>query len=158
MMRVPSTMIPRSAPSAKIAKGSLIHVRMRGPRSERILNGEAAGIVSSWAIRRLRRSMGRVLTARGDEPLRVWRVAMPFPAPRTVCLDLILSTFWRLSRLLLVRSHANGAEDPVLRVGLVSPCFQGSSPTQVVGQVFGGDAVEAAHPFLEPAVIGVDVV
>ena len=53
-----------------------------GAPIERILNGEAAGIVSSWAIRRLRRSMGRVLTARGDEPLRVRRVAMPFPAPR----------------------------------------------------------------------------
>ena len=64
----------------------------------------------------------------------------------------------RLWRSQLIRSHANGAEDPVLRVGLVSPCFQGSSPTQVVGQAFGGDAVEAAHPFLEAAVIGVDVV
>jgi hypothetical protein len=29
---------------------------------------------------------------------------------------------------------------------------------RMVGQVLGGDAVEAGHPFLEPAVIGVDVV
>jgi len=42
--------------------------------------------------------------------------------------------------------------------GLVAPGFDRASPSQIVGQVFGGDAVEAAHPFLETTVIGVDVV
>ena len=44
-------------------------------------------------------------------------------------------------------------------VGLLGrPCLERASPSQIVGQVLGGDAVEAAHPFLEPTVIGVDVV
>src|SRR5271155_1144537 len=58
----------------------------------------------------------------------------------------------------LIRPHADRAEDPVLQGGLASPCFQGSSPSQVVRQIFGGHAMEAAHPFVEPAVIGIDVV
>ena len=36
--------------------------------------------------------------------------------------------------------------------------FEGAPPTEIVGQVLGGDAVEAAKPLLEAAVIGVDVV
>ena len=63
-----------------------------------------------------------------------------------------------LSCLLLIWPDADSAEDPVLSGCLVAPCLERASPSQIVGQVLGGDAVEAAHPFLEPTVIGVDVV
>ena len=35
--------------------------------------------------------------------------------------------------------------------------LEGSSPAEIVGQVAGGDAVEATHPALQPAVVGVHV-
>src|SRR5260370_11000135 len=38
------------------------------------------------------------------------------------------------------------------------PCLQGSSSSEIVGEVPGGDAVEAAHLFLEPTMLVVDVV
>ena len=41
---------------------------------------------------------------------------------------------------------------------MVSPGFEGAPPTEIVGQVFGGDAIEAVEPLLEAAVVGVDVV
>ena len=58
----------------------------------------------------------------------------------------------------MIWSDADRAADPVLWGGLIAPGFDGASPSQIVGQVFGGDAVEAAHPFLEATVIGVDVI
>src|SRR6186713_1545210 len=63
-----------------------------------------------------------------------------------------------LWRYLLVWPQADRTEDPVLRLGLRPECFQGPAPAQIVGEIFGGDTMEAAHPFFEPSVIGIDVV
>ena len=41
---------------------------------------------------------------------------------------------------------------------MVAPGLEGAAPSEIVGQVLGGDAIEAAEPLLEAAVIGVDVV
>jgi hypothetical protein len=41
---------------------------------------------------------------------------------------------------------------------LVSQGFERAPPSEIVGQVLGGDAVEAVEPLLEAAVVGVDVV
>ena len=41
---------------------------------------------------------------------------------------------------------------------LISPGFEGASPSEVAWQVLGGDAVEAVEPLLEAAVVGVDVI
>src|SRR3954453_16888366 len=38
------------------------------------------------------------------------------------------------------------------------PCFDGSSPSEVKVEIFGRNAVEGTQPFLETAVIAVDVV
>src|SRR3954470_19003665 len=59
---------------------------------------------------------------------------------------------------LLVWPQADRTEDPVLWPGLRPQCFQGPAPAQIVGEIFGGDTMETAHPFLEPSVIGIDVV
>ena len=32
-----------------------------------------------------------------------------------------------------------------------------SSPAEIVAQIMGGYAVETAHPFLEPAIVGIDI-
>src|SRR4051812_10828247 len=61
-----------------------------------------------------------------------------------------------LWRYLLVWPQADRTEDPVLRLGLRPECFQGPAPAQIVGEIFGGDTLEAAHPFFEP--IGIHVV
>ena len=50
------------------------------------------------------------------------------------------------------------ALDPALWRGLIPPGFESAPPAKIVGQVLGGDAVEAIEPLLEAAVIGVDVV
>jgi hypothetical protein len=41
---------------------------------------------------------------------------------------------------------------------LAAPGFEGAPPAEIVGQVLGGDAVEAVEPLLEATVVGVDVV
>jgi hypothetical protein len=41
---------------------------------------------------------------------------------------------------------------------LIAPAFEGAPPSEIVGQVLGGDAVEAGEPLLEAAVAGVDVI
>ena len=41
---------------------------------------------------------------------------------------------------------------------MISPGFEGASPSEVAWQVLGGDAVEAGEPLLEAAVVGVDVI
>src|SRR3954462_11679042 len=66
-----------------------------------------------------------------------------------------LTLLWRY---LLVWPQADRTEDPVLRPGLRPQCFQGPAPAQIVGEIFGGDTMEAAHPFFEPSVIGIDVI
>ena len=58
----------------------------------------------------------------------------------------------------MVWPQADRTEDPVLRPGLRPECFQGPAPAQIVGEIFGGDTMEAAHPFFEPSVIGIHVV
>ena len=41
---------------------------------------------------------------------------------------------------------------------MIAPGFESAAPAKIVGQVLGGDAVEAIEPLLEAAVIGIDVV
>ena len=53
---------------------------------------------------------------------------------------------------------SDSALDPVRGIELAAPGFEGASPYEVVGEVFGGDAAEASDPLLEAAVVGVDVV
>ena len=55
-------------------------------------------------------------------------------------------------------SVRDSAFDPAWRFEFVSPGFESAPPTEIIGQVLGGDAVEAVEPLLETAVIGVDVV
>src|SRR3954462_12439850 len=73
--------------------------------------------------------------------------------PHNVGAGRTLSLLWRY---LLVWPQADRTEDPVLRPGLRPQCFQGPAPAQIVGDIFGGDTMEAAHPFFEP--IGIHVV
>ena len=44
------------------------------------------------------------------------------------------------------------------RFEFVSFGFESAPPTEIIGQVLGGDAVEAVEPLLKTAVISVDVV
>src|SRR5271165_500045 len=59
----------------------------------------------------------------------------------------------RLLRFLLILPEPNRSEDPARGIGLLSECFEGSAPSQIVRQALGGDAMEAIHPFLVSAVI-----
>lgn len=63
-----------------------------------------------------------------------------------------------LLRTLLIRPQAGGSHDPSFWAGGGGEGLEGSSSDQVVRQVLGGDAMKAAPPLLEPAVVGVDVV
>jgi hypothetical protein len=47
---------------------------------------------------------------------------------------------------------------PSSLAGRVVPGFEDAAPSQVVGQVICGDAVEAGEPLLQAAVVGVDIV
>ena len=58
----------------------------------------------------------------------------------------------------MIGAISDSAFDPVWRVKLVTPGFEGTSPGEIVGQVLGGDAVETRQPLLETAVVGVDVI
>ena len=53
---------------------------------------------------------------------------------------------------------ADCAEQPIGWLGTMPPCFDGSSPSEVKVEIFGRNAVEGTQPFLETAVIAVDVV
>jgi hypothetical protein len=59
---------------------------------------------------------------------------------------------------LLAWTVGDGAFAPGLRSEVVSPGFEGASPSEMAGQVLCGDAVEARQPLLEVAVVGVDVI
>src|SRR5271165_1228637 len=59
---------------------------------------------------------------------------------------------------MLIWPESDGPEDQVVRRNRRTQRLQGSTPAKVVGEVFRGDAVEAAHPSLEAAVVSVDVV
>src|ERR1700729_3896494 len=63
-----------------------------------------------------------------------------------------------LIRYLLVWAIADRAFDPAWGFEFVAPGFESAPPTEIIGQVLGGDAVEAVEPLLQTAVIGVDVV
>ena len=56
------------------------------------------------------------------------------------------------------RSESCCGGDPELRIARGGHGFEGSTPTEVGLKVFGCDAMEASHPFLEASVVGVDVV
>jgi len=55
-----------------------------------------------------------------------------------------------------VNAFGEGGADPGVRIGGFAIGFEGSPPAQVVGQVPGRHAVEAAQPLLETRMIGVD--
>src|SRR4051812_13826463 len=73
------------------------------------------------------------------------------PVPR--CQKLRLS-----SQYLLALRDADCAEQPIGWLGIIPPDFDGSSPSEVMVEVFGRDAMERTQPFLKAAVIAVDVV
>lgn len=50
----------------------------------------------------------------------------------------------------------SGTEE-IVRGNIAVVSLNQSSPAQIVTQVAGGDAVEAAYPFLESAIVGIDV-
>ena len=58
----------------------------------------------------------------------------------------------------MIRSRTRCGHDPGIRRGFIYQRRDRSAPTEVARQVGGGDAVEAPHPFLRTAVIGVDIV
>src|SRR3984885_10322665 len=63
-----------------------------------------------------------------------------------------------LYRYLLVWPVSDSAFDPAWRFEFVTPGFESAPPTEIIGQILGGDAVEAVEPLLKTAVIGIDVV
>src|SRR5277367_1157813 len=65
---------------------------------------------------------------------------------------------WLLSRDLLIWPHSDSAEDHFGRRRIASQCLQRAAPAEIVWQVFRRHAVEAAQPFLQPAMVSVDVV
>src|SRR3954447_26367935 len=62
------------------------------------------------------------------------------------------------SQYLLALRDADCAEQPIGWLGIIPPDFDGSSPSAVMVEVFGRDAMERTQPFLKAAVIAVDVV
>src|SRR3954468_17272901 len=67
--------------------------------------------------------------------------------------------FRRLSlQYLLALRDADCAEQPIGWLGIIPPDFDGSSPSEVMVEGFGRDAMERTQPFLKAAVIAVDVV
>src|SRR3954447_22141242 len=66
--------------------------------------------------------------------------------------------FWLSSQYLLALRDADCAEQPIGWLGIIPPDFDGSSPSEVMVEVFGRDAMEQTQPFLKAAVIAVDVV
>src|SRR3954452_25597788 len=69
-----------------------------------------------------------------------------------------LQTRWLSSQYLLALRDADCAEQPIGWLGIIPPDFDGSSPSEVMVEVFGRDAMERTQPFLKAAVIAVDVV
>ena len=63
-------------------------------------------------------------------------------------------TAWLCSRYLLL---PHGMDQERLRSQRILLLFKQPAPAEVVWQVFGGDAVKAKHPLLQPRVVGIDV-
>ena len=67
-------------------------------------------------------------------------------------------TLWLLLRCLLIRPQTDSPEDHGGRCSVLAQRFQGPAPAKIIRQVFGGDAMEAAQPLFQAAVVGIDVV
>src|ERR1700758_3672673 len=63
-----------------------------------------------------------------------------------------------LYRTLLIWPQSGGAHDPGVRGRVCREGLDRSPPAQIAREVLGGDAMEAPHPLLQPAVVGVHVV
>ena len=63
-----------------------------------------------------------------------------------------------LCRILLIWTQSGGAHDPGVRDRVCLEGLDRSPPAQIAREVLGGDAMEAPHPLLQPAVVGVHVV
>lgn len=63
-----------------------------------------------------------------------------------------------LLRSLLIWPQSGCSHKPCRWIGRGSESFDRSPPTQIIREVYGGDAMEPPHPFLETAVVGVHVV
>ena len=72
------------------------------------------------------------------------------PGMRSVELNISL-----LLRSLLIGTQASGAHDPEFPGRYGRESLDRSPPTQIIRKVVGGDAVEAAHPFLDVPVVSV---
>src|SRR3954453_6321612 len=55
-------------------------------------------------------------------------------------------------------AESDGSEDKILGHDLWAQRLQSAAPAKVIGQVLRRDAMEGAQPFLEAAVVGIDVV
>src|SRR5271165_4795116 len=67
-------------------------------------------------------------------------------------------TFWLLWRLLLIWAESDRSKDKILGHDLLAQGLQSTAPAKVIGQVLRRDAMEGTQPFLEAAVVGIDVV
>src|SRR3954453_17965160 len=55
-------------------------------------------------------------------------------------------------------AESDGSEDKILGHDLWAQRLQSAAPAEVIGQVLRRDAMEGTQPFLEAAVVGIDVV
>src|SRR5271165_654554 len=65
---------------------------------------------------------------------------------------------WLLWRLLLIWAESDRSKDKILGHDLLAQGLQSTAPAKVIGQVLRRDAMEGTQPFLEAAVVGIDVV
>jgi hypothetical protein len=59
---------------------------------------------------------------------------------------------------LLIWPESDRSKDKILGDDLLAQRLKSAAPAKVVGQVLRRDAMEGAQPFLEAAVVGIDVV
>ena len=62
--------------------------------------------------------------------------------------QLLLLRQWLLWRYLLIWPESDRPEYQSSWRGLLAQRLQGSTPAEIVGEIFSGDAMEATHPFL----------
>src|SRR3954447_12155292 len=58
----------------------------------------------------------------------------------------------------IIWAESDSPEDKILRHDLLAQRLQSAAPAEVIGQVVRRDAMEGTQPFLEAAVVGIDVV
>lgn len=68
-----------------------------------------------------------------------------------------LESFWLCTHSMLNSIDPQSGTEEIVRGNIAVVSLNQSSPAQIVTQVAGGDAVEAAYPFLESAIVGIDV-